>query len=359
MNKLRIGILSAAGIARKNWPAIFNSGNCVVTAVASRDLERSRRFIAECQAKTPFETPPVPLDNYEKLLAARDVDAVYVPLATGLRREWVLRAAGAGKHVICEKPCGVSVADVREMTETCKKNRVQFMDGVMFMHSPRMARVRETLDDDQSVGPVRRISSGFSFYVGEDFFRDNIRVDGRLEPTGCLGDLGWYCIRFALWTMKWQLPHTVTGRILSQSPAVSGRLSAPTEFSGELIFAGGVSAGFYCSFLAPLQQWISVSGQKGWLRLPDFVHPYDSYEPAFEVNRSEIKITNADVKIPSGVDRTVSAHLTAQDTRMFRNFADQVNSGKLNDDWPMWALKTQQVMDACHESACNNRSVKL
>ena len=354
MNKLRFGILSAAGIARKNWPAIFNSGNCVVTAVASRDRDRSRQFIAECQAKTQFETPPAPLDSYEELLASKNVDAVYIPLPTGLRKEWVLRAAAAGKHVICEKPCGVSLADVREMTGACKKNRVQFMDGVMFMHSPRLARVRKVLDDGKSIGPVRRISSGFSFYFGDEFFRDNIRVDGRLEPTGCLGDLGWYCLRFALWTMNWQLPHTATGRILSQSTAVAGRVPAPTEFSGELIFDGGVSAGFYCSFLAPQQEWINVSGQKGWLRLPDFVHPFDSYEPAFELNRSEVRITEAGGgKVPPGADRTVSAHPTAQDTRMFRNFANQVFSGKLNDDWPMWVLKTQQVMDACFQSARN------
>jgi predicted dehydrogenase len=201
---------------------------------------------------------------------------------------------------------------------------------------------------------VRRISSAFSFYVGEDFFRNSIRVNGRLEPTGCLGDLGWYCLRFSLWTMNWQLPHTVTGRILSQPTAVSGREPAPTELSGELIFDGGVSAGFYCSFLAPLQQWVSVSGQKGWLRMPDFVHPFDTYEPAFEVNRAEVRVTDAGGgKVPSGADRTAAGHPMAQDTRMFRNFASQVFSGNLNEDWPMWALKTQQVMDACYQSARN------
>ncbi|MGA2788066.1 MAG: Gfo/Idh/MocA family oxidoreductase, partial [Verrucomicrobiota bacterium] len=292
MNKLRIGILSTAGIARKNWLAIFHSGNCIVTAVASRNLERSRQFIAECQAKTPFANPPVPLGSYEELIASQNVDAIYLPLPTGLRQEWVLRAASSGKHVICEKPCALSAAELQEMIATCQNNRVQFMDGVMFMHNQRLAQVREVLDDGKSVGPVRRISSAFSFYVGEDFFRKSIRVNGRLEPTGCLGDLGWYCLRFSLWTMNWQLPHTVTGRILSQPAAAADRVPAPTEMSGELIFDGGVSAGFYCSFLAPLQQWVSVSGQKGWLRMPDFVHPFDTYEPAFELNRSEVRVTN-------------------------------------------------------------------
>ena len=77
MNKLRIGFMSTAGIGRKNWKAIHSSGNCVVTAVASRDLDRSRRFIAENQQAAAFPTPPTPLAGYEALLAANDVDAVY------------------------------------------------------------------------------------------------------------------------------------------------------------------------------------------------------------------------------------------------------------------------------------------
>jgi predicted dehydrogenase len=356
MNKLRFGILSTAHIAQKNWKAIHNSGNSIVTGVASRDLERSRQFIAECQQQVPFTPPPVAFGSYDELLASKNVDAVYIPLPTALRKEWVMRAAQAGKHVLCEKPCAANLADLKEMISACRKNRVQFMDGVMFMHSPRLDRVRETLDDGTSIGSIRRIMSGFSFYMDKNSTPTNIRVHGGLEPTGCLGDLGWYCIRFALWVMRWQLPHTVTGRILSQSAASPGRPSAPTEFSGELIFADGVSAGFYCSFLAPNQQWVNVSGMKGYLRLPDFVHPFDSHEPVFEVNQTEVKVKAGagEPARPPGSDAGEQGHPTAQDARMIRNFANQIFSGKLNDEWPEWALKTQQVTDACFESARSN-----
>ena len=353
MNKLRIGLMSTANIGRQNWKAVFNSGNTIVTAVASRDEGRSREFIRNCQRDFPFAAEPAALGSYEELLASSNVDAVYIPVPTGLRKEWVLRAASAGKHVICEKPCGVNFADVREMVDTCRKNRVQFMDGVMFMHNPRLPRVREVLDDGRSVGQVRRISSAFSFRGTGDFSRGNIRVDGRLEPAGCLGDLGWYCIRFTLWALKWQLPHTVTGRMLSQSEPTSGRKPAPTEFSAELFFDDGVSAGFYSSFVAALQQWVFVSGRDGWLRVPDFVQPFNSREPAFEANRTEIRVpTAAGAQAPTPVsDPAELGHASAQNTIMFRNFANQVFSGKLNDEWPMWALKTQQVLDACFKSA--------
>jgi len=130
------------------------------------------------------------------------------------------------------------------------------------------------------------------------------------------------------------------------------------EFSGEMLYDKGMSVAFYSSFLAGRQQWVHVSGQKGWLWLPDFVHPFNSYEPAFEVNEKMIRC-EAEVKCPPDADPMVQGHPTAQDTRMWRNFAEQVVSGKLNDDWPWWALKTQIVMDACHEAARQGVTVKL
>src|SRR3954470_15651935 len=145
--KIRWGILGTANIARKNWKAIQLAGNSTVTSVASRDLARSERFIKECQAQAPMTSEPKAHGSYEKLLEAPEIDAVYIPLPTGSRKEWVLRAVAAGKHIVCEKPCAVSVADLREIIDACKKHRVQFMDGVMFMHSPRLPQLRQILDD--------------------------------------------------------------------------------------------------------------------------------------------------------------------------------------------------------------------
>ncbi len=359
MKKLRIGFLSAAGIGKKNWKAIFNSGNCVVSAVASRDVQKSRDYIRECQDKNAFNDLPEAFGTYEELIASSNVDAVYIPLPTGLRKEWVLRAAAAGKHVVCEKPCAGSLAELEEMLAACKTNSVQFMDGVMFMHSPRLEKVREILNDGKSVGSIRRIVSAFSFYpVDPNFFQNNIRLNGVLEPDGCLGDLGWYSIRFALWALDWKMPKSVTAKILSQTGSSPDSPSVPTEFSAELLFEGGISFEFYCSFLTGRQQWVHVSGQKGWLRLPDFVHPLDGYEPFFEVNEKMIHC-EGEAKCPPGVDSTLQGHPTAQDTRMFRNFANQTLSGKLNEDWPMWALKTQKVMEACHEAARTGAAIKL
>jgi predicted dehydrogenase len=348
MQKLRWGILSTAGIVRKNWRAIHASGSSVVSAVASRELGRSRHLIDACQAETPFEVRPTAFGHYDQLVTSPEVDALYLPLPTGLRKAWVMRGAAAGKHILCEKPCGLSASDLQDMVDACRKHQVQFMDGVMFMHNPRLERVREILDDGQSVGEIKRISSMFSFPANAEFLRANIRIHSELEPTGCLGDLGWYCLRFALWAMHWQLPREVTARILSERRSSLSPAPTPTDFSGELGFDSEVSAGFFCSFLAANQQWVSVSGTRGSVFMPDFVHPRSVEQPAFEVNG-----VSAEVLASDRPGQPPERSAVAQEIHMFRNFAAQVRSGRLNDEWPRMALLTQQVMDACWVSARN------
>src|SRR5215216_159234 len=160
-NKVRWGIMSAANIARKNWKAIRNSGNGTVTAVTARDLEKARQFVEECQFSAPMGNEVRAVGSYEELIEAEDVDALYIPLPTGPRPEWVMRAAKAGKHVVCEKPCANNLREMRKMLEVCHANKVQFMDGVMFMHSRRLDAIRAELEL-KTIGDVKRITSAFS-----------------------------------------------------------------------------------------------------------------------------------------------------------------------------------------------------
>ncbi len=338
--------MGTARIVRKNWKGILHSGNSTLTAVASRDAARSRKLIADHQREAPFDKEPVALGSYEGLLASRDVDAVYIPLPTGLRKEWVVRAAEAGKHVLCEKPCAPNTKDLEEMIEACRRHRVQFMDGVMFMHNPRLDRIRKGLEDTKSFGSIRRITSHFSFCTGDDFLQENIRADSALEPLGCLGDLGWYCIRFALWTMNWQLPREVTGRSLAQAGTNRGGKPVPFDFSGELLFENDVSCGFHSSFRTAYSNWAMVIGTQGHLRVPDFVLPAKSSEGALEIDGT---LSDNGVMDPA----------TIQETNMIRNFAGQVASGKLNSDWPNQALKTQLVTDACLAAASSGKSIQV
>lgn len=352
---IRWGILGTAQIARKNWQAIHNCGDSTVTAVASRELARSRKFIAECQGARPMASVPEAYGSYEELLASKNVDAVYIPLPTLIRKEWVIRAARAGKHVLSEKPCAATAADLEEMIDACRAGGVQFMDGVMFHHSLRLPAVRKVLDDGKSVGSIRRITSAFSFCAPASFFEGNIRADGALEPLGCLGDLGWYCIRLTLWAMNWEMPRAVSARLIAHTGRPGSR-PVPVDLSAELLFDNKVSAGFSCSFTTGLQQWAVISGTAGQLRIPDFVLPTAGPELEFSVVESDLTGEDIDPKIRVGTRRFAVAehgdgHPTAQETRMFRDFNAQVRLGTLNKSWPEISLKTQRVADECYRAA--------
>lgn len=354
----RWGILGTAFIAQKNWHSIHSSENSELVAVASRSVDRAQEFIDNCQSQVPFPDTPRALGSYEELIAADDIDAVYIPLPTGIRAEWVIKAAEAGKHIMCEKPCGLDTAELRRILDACEKNNVQFMDGVMFMHSARLPRLREVLDDGESVGDIKRIATQFSFLAPDDFLEGNIRVSSSLEPQGCLGDLGWYNIRFTLWAMNYAMPTSVTGRLISSIKSDISNEPTPTEFSGELFFEGGVSASFYCSFLTEHQQWANISGTKGYLNVPDFVLPFFGNKVRFDVSNNFFDLQGCFFTMEENtrleeVREYANNHPTSQEANLFRNFADLVLSGEVDRSWDEITLKTQQVMDACAESARN------
>ncbi len=348
-HRCRWGILGCAGIARKNWQAIRHSGNGRLVAVASRSQEKAAAFVAQCQALAPHDPAPEAVGGYETLLARPDIDAVYIPLPTGLRKDWVLAAAAAGKHVLCEKPCGTDAEEVREIAEACAQAGVQFMDGVMFMHNDRLAALRREIDAG-AIGSIRRIATQFSFLAPESFFDENIRADPGLEPLGCLGDLGWYNLRILLWALHYEMPLSVTARMIREHQGV------PVSLSAEIVFANGVTASLYCSFENEHQQWVNFSGNRGQIHLVDFVLPFHGSELSFEIDHPQPRVEGCHFRIERDSRRVATEeasenHPSAQETKLFRRFGEIVLGGKLDPYWPEISLKTQIVLDACLRSA--------
>ncbi|HSK70042.1 MAG TPA: Gfo/Idh/MocA family oxidoreductase, partial [Candidatus Limnocylindria bacterium] len=184
--KIRFGILGYARIARLSViPALLQARNAEPYALASRK-EQGRT-----EAKEKFGFAKV-YEEYDELLADPDVDAVYIPLPNHLHREWTVRAARAGKHVLCEKPMGLSRAECEEMARACEENGVLLMEAFMYRFTTRTRKVRELLDAG-AVGEVRRVSSSFRFVLDRP-------GDVRLNPEmggGSLWDVGCYPVNFA------------------------------------------------------------------------------------------------------------------------------------------------------------------
>jgi predicted dehydrogenase len=230
------------------------------------------------------------------------------------------------------------------------------MDGVMFMHGQRLRRLREVVDDD--VGQIRHIATQFSFMGDAEFERTNIRAHGKLEPLGCLGDLGWYCLRFTLWAMNYATPIHVTGRIHAEAQAEEGVPPVPLAFSGALTFADGTNASFYCSFNAANAQWAVVSGDKALLQVSDFVLPFSAAHTQFSLTRSQFVLDRCRADMQGGhhieaIDEPSSNAPGSQEACLFHTFSKLVLSGQLDPHWPEISLQTQRVLDACLASARN------
>jgi len=352
----RWGILSTAGIAKKNWRAISRSKIGTVSAVASRDVVSAQRFIDDCQGTCPFSVSPEAIGSYEALLEHKGIDAVYIPLPTGLRKEWIIAAAKHGKHILAEKPAALTAADVQEILDVCKSNKVQFMDGVMFMHSHRLQSLRDTLQGPSGIGAVKRIATQFSFNGDEEFRTKNIRSNSQYEPHGSLGDLGWYTIRMILWINQWRMPSHVTARCISTLQGEGSPKSVPMEFSAELQFDNGVSASFYCSFATQHQQWCHISGEKGSIWIDDFVLPYYGSNVGYDVIKPEFVADRCDFHMHRRAERFSvaeydSGHSPSQEINMFDTFHDLLRRSSPDESWGRMTLQTQQVLDAVFQAA--------
>ena len=350
----RWGILSSAQIARKNWKAIHLSGNGLVRGVSSRSAQRSKQFIQDCQTEVPLPVTPEAFESHEALLACDEIDAVYVPMPTGIRKEWVIAAAEAKKHVLIEKPVANNAADAQEMLDACNANGVGFMDGVMFDHGKRISAVSEQVRSAK-LGQLRRIQTHFSFSGDSEFQAANIRTDTALEPHGCLGDLGWYCIRFILWANGFSDPIQVSGRTITPLSREGSDDWVPGEFAGELVFEGGITAGFFCSFLAANQQLATLSGESGYLTIEDFVLPLYDSQTRWQIHRHELEIENCCWNFRRRSesfhsDEYHSGESNAQEVQMVRTFADQVNSDNIDHALGDRAVQTQRILDACRRS---------
>ncbi|KAK8965918.1 hypothetical protein KSP40_PGU019530 [Platanthera guangdongensis] len=270
---IRFGILGCARIARKVSRAIKLSPNATIVAVGSRSAEKARRFIDD--NGLPDDTRAH--GTYESLLDDPEVDAVYVPLPTSLHLRWATAAARKGKHVLLEKPTALCVAELDQILEACEANNVQFMDGTMWMHHPRTAKMGDLLRDSDLFGQLKMVSSIACFLAEPDFLQNNIRANPELDALGALGDIGWYCIRMILWSADYRMPRTA---LALPNPAKS-EVGVLLSCGASLHWDDGTVATFYCSFLAHRTFEVAVVGSKATLTLRDFINPFQENSARF------------------------------------------------------------------------------
>ena len=318
--RIRWGVLSTANIGRAAVnPAIQASANGELLAVASRTATKAATFAADHDISRAY-------GSYEALLEDEDVDAVYIPLPNSMHREWTIRAAEAGKHVLCEKPLALDAAECEEMAAAARDAGVKLMEAFMYRFHPRTERVVEMLRSGQ-VGRVQAIRSAFTFRLRS---ADDIRLDPDLGG-GALMDVGCYCVNVSR-TLVAEEPESV------QAVARWTERGVDEFLAGMLRFPSGVVAHFDSALTLERSEAYEVAGTDGSLRV----------EGAFLPGTDDVEIV--EVRGREGTERHTIGGVDEY-RLMVEHFADCV----LHDREPRYpaveAAANMRTIEALYRSA--------
>ena len=270
---VRYGILGAANIARAFARGLAASPFAVVAAIASRGGEKAAAFAAELSI-------PRALGSYEALLADPAIDAVYLPLPNDMHADWAIRAAEAGKHVLCEKPLTLTAAAARAMFAAARAHGVHLVEAYPYMSQPQTLRLRELLAAG-SLGRIRSVSAGFSYNI--------CTPEGapRIEPTnirlvverggGALRDAGTYAMSLLRIAIG-ERPARVRAIARSAETGVDHMVAATLEFPG------GSIGQLTCSISSAAHRYAVIVGERGVIETN-----YSNHAPASGVLSLAVK----------------------------------------------------------------------
>lgn len=246
MRRVRWGILSTAKIGtQKVIPAMQRGELCQVLALASRE-----QAAAECAAHQLGISKAY--GSYDALLADAEIEAIYNPLPNHLHVRWSIRALEAGKHVLCEKPLGMSVADAQQLVEAAARHpELKVMEAFMYRFHPQWQRARQLVQEGE-IGELRSVQAAFSYHNTDPAnIRNSVAAGG-----GGLMDIGCYCISAARFIFGRE-PQRVCGWVEQDPTFGTDRLA-----SGLLDFGTGTSS-FTCSTQLVPYQRVVILGTTG------------------------------------------------------------------------------------------------
>jgi predicted dehydrogenase len=248
-NKLRWGVLSTANIGiKKVLPAMQQGRFSMVTAIASRQLARAQ------QAAKSLGIPKA-YGSYEELLADPEIEAIYNPLPNDQHVPWTIQAAEAGKHVLCEKPLSMTLAEAKSLIAVRERTGVMIGEAFMVRSAPQWLRLRALLDEGR-IGELRSVTGFFSYFnIQPDNIRNKLETGG-----GALMDIGCYLVLAARYGFR-QEPSRVISLVDRDPIMKTDRLT-----SALLDFPAG-QAVFTCSTQLVPYQRVHFLGTKGRIEI--------------------------------------------------------------------------------------------
>ncbi len=251
---LNWGLLSTARINQALIPALRASPRSRLAAVASRTEGAAEAYAQQWNI-------PRAHGSYEGLLSDPEIDVVYNSLPNHMHAEWTIKALKAGKHVLCEKPLALSVAEVDAMALAARDASKVLSEAFMYRHHPQTLKVKEIVDRG-SLGTLRLITGSFTFTLNR---KDDIRL-AKAMGGGSIWDVGCYPINYARLIVG-QEPVAAFGR------QFIGEGGVDEAFVGQLEFPGHVFAQFDCGFNSAPRSHMEIVGTEGVLDIPEPFKP--------------------------------------------------------------------------------------
>jgi len=257
-NRLRWGILATGSIAASFVEGVINCRLGEVVAVGSRSQESADRF-AERFGGIPNRHP-----SYQALLEDDSVDAVYIATPHPMHKEWAVKAAQAGKHILCEKPMGLNVSEAEEIIQEAKDNDVFLMEAYMYRCSEQTLQIIKLIKDG-AIGQVKSIEASFSFDIGDN--PDGRHLNKALAGGGIL-DVGGYPM-----SMAGLIAGVANGETFSEPNEIKavgfiGTTGVDEYTSAVASFTGGITARLSCGVALEEPINVSISGSKGRIFIP-------------------------------------------------------------------------------------------
>lgn len=252
-SKLRWGILGAARVNERLLPAIVEASNSELVAIASR---RPGAAAETLQKYAPKQQGVTAYDNLEALINDDRVQAVYLPLSNHEHAEWALRVIQSGKHLLCEKPMALTVADIEAIEDAALKHNVIAMEGFMYRFHPQHVRTMEIINSG-IIGEVKFVRASYSFIMRPArMYRLAQDVD---LGGGAMWDIGPYAIN----SLRMCFGSEPISALAMAKYADSG---ADIATSGLLDFGDGKHGHFDISFQCSRRSEYEVTGTKGGLK---------------------------------------------------------------------------------------------
>ena len=253
ITKLRWGILGAARVNERLLPAIMEAGNSELVAIASRRVGAALETLKKYAPKNLDISNINAYDSLEELLADKNVQAIYIPLANHEHAEWALKVIASGRHVLIEKPLAIKLADIEAIEAAAIKANVKVMEGFMYRFHPQHARVKEIIQSG-AIGEVRFAKASYSFMMRA------ARMYRLANDTDAGGGAMWDIGPYAVHTLR----HCFDNDPISVTAiAKYADTGADIATSGIIDFGDGKRGHFDTSFECSRQSEYTIVGTKG------------------------------------------------------------------------------------------------